>query len=180
MRLIERIFLLEIFKGLALTLKKFLFAKPVTIQYPEKEKVKPASGFRGRHALVRDPESGDTLCIACMRCVKVCPSKCIYVEYEVDPSLKKRRVIRYDIEAIRCVYCGYCEEICPVNAIVLTEVFEYLGFKREELYFTKEKLLQNWDEFIIQQKRPYLNPFWKPRGYPEKMLPVKKRTFTGV
>uniref|UniRef100_A0A832LVS4 NADH-quinone oxidoreductase subunit I n=1 Tax=Caldimicrobium thiodismutans TaxID=1653476 RepID=A0A832LVS4_9BACT len=180
MGLLQKVLLLEIWKGLALTLRKLLLERPVTIQYPEKDKVIPKPGFRGRHALVRDPQSGDTLCIGCMRCARVCPSKCIQIEYEVDPEAKRRRIVRYDIEALRCVYCGYCEEVCPVNAVVLTEFFEYIGFSREELYFTKEKLLQNWDDFIKTQKRPYLNPFWKPRGYPERLLPAKKRAFTGV
>jgi len=180
MNLLQKILLIEIWKGLALTLKKLLFDRPVTIQYPEKDRVIPAPGFRGRHALVRDPQTGDTLCIACMRCVRVCPSKCINVEYEIDPETKKRKVSKYEIEALRCVYCGYCEEVCPVNAIVLTEYFEYAGYTREEVFFDKERLLKNWDEFIANQKRPYLNPFWKPRGIPEKLLPAKKRTFTGV
>jgi len=180
MNLLQKILLIEIWKGLALTLKKLLFDRPVTIQYPEKDRVIPAPGFRGRHALVRDPQTGDTLCIACMRCVRVCPSKCINIEYEIDPETKKRKITKYEIEALRCVYCGYCEEVCPVNAVVLTEYFEYAGYTREEVFFDKERLLKNWDEFIVTQKRPYLNPFWKPRGIPEKLLPAKKRTFTGV
>jgi NADH-quinone oxidoreductase subunit I len=180
MNLLQKILLIEIWKGLFLTLKKMLFERFVTIQYPEMDKVIPAPGFRGRHALVRDPNTGDTLCIACMRCVRVCPSQCIKVEYEVDKETNKRRGVKYEIEALRCVYCGYCEEVCPVNAIVLTEFFEYVGFTRDEVFFTKEKLLTNWDEFIAKAKRPYLNPFWKPRGIPEKFLPARKRNFTGV
>lgn len=89
-------------------------------------------------------------------------------------------VKRYDIEALRCVFCGYCEEVCPVNALVLTEFYEYVGETREELYFDKERLLQNWDEFIVTQKRPYFNPYWKPRGIPESRLPAPKRKAEGV
>ena len=180
MSLLKKIFLIEIFQGLALTLKKLLFAKPVTIEYFDKVRPKPYPGFRGRHALVRDEKTGDTICVGCLRCVRVCPAKCIHIEFEVDKTTKKRKIVKYEIDAIRCIYCGYCEEICPVNAIVLTEWYEYVGFSREDLYFDKERLLKNWDEFIATQKRPYLNPFWKPRGVPLTMLPAKKREFTGV
>jgi len=178
MPLARTIFLTEIAKGLALTLRK-LFSRPVTVQYPE-EKKPLAPGFRGRHALVRDPETGRERCIGCLRCAKVCPSRCIYIETERDPETRRMVVKRYEIEALRCVFCGYCEEVCPVNALVLTEFYEYAGESREELYFDKQRLLQNWDEFIVTQKRPYFNPYWKPRGIPEKRLPAPKRKAEGV
>ncbi len=174
----KRVFLIEILKGLSLTLRK-LFAKPVTVQYPEERKPL-APGFRGRHALVRDPKTGLDRCVGCYRCAQVCPAQCIYIETERDPNTKKRLVTRYDIDALRCIFCGYCEEVCPVNAIVLTEFYEYSGYSREELYFTREKLLRNWDEFIVTQKRPYFNPFWRPRGIPLKKLPAPKREAEGI
>jgi NADH-quinone oxidoreductase subunit I len=180
MRFIKKVLFVEILKGLFLTFRKLLFARPVTVEYPDKERPVPASGFRGRHALVRDPETGDSICIACLRCVRVCPSKCITVEYVCDRERKSRIMTRYEIDALRCVYCAYCVEVCPVNAIVLTEFYEYAGNSREDLFFDKERLLKNWDEFIANKERPYFNPFWKPRGIPEKFLPVKKRKFKGV
>ncbi len=178
MGLLKTVFLTEIAKGLALTFRK-MFSKPVTVQYPE-EKKPVAPGFRGRHALVRDPETGGDRCIGCLRCAKVCPSRCIYIETERDPETKRRKVTKYEIDALRCVFCGYCEEVCPVNALVLTEFYEYVGFKRSDLYFDRERLLKNWDEFIATQKRPYFNPYWKPRGIPEKFLPAPKRRAEGV
>jgi len=174
----QKVFLIEILKGLSLTFRK-LFAKPVTVQYPEVKKT-PAPGFRGRHALVRDPETGKERCIGCYRCAQVCPAQCIHIETERDPKTRERKIKRYDIDALRCIFCGYCVEVCPVNAIVLTEFYEYSGYTREELYFDKETLLRNWDEFIVTQKRPYFNPFWRPQGIPVKTLPAPKRKAEGV
>jgi len=181
-KLIEKIFLIEILKGLALTLKKLLFAKPVTIECYDKVVPQPYLGFRGRHALVRNELTQSPICIACHRCERVCPSKCIYIKtIEVEENGKKRKKLaQYAIDASKCVYCAYCVEVCPVNALVLTEFYQYVGESREDLYFDQEKLLKNWDEFIAKTDRPYFNPFWRPKGIPDEFFPVVKRKFKGV
>jgi len=175
--LLATLFQAEIVQGMALTLKK-LFSKPITRQYPD-ERPQIQVGFRGQHALVRDPETGRSKCIGCMRCAMACPSRCIRIRSHKDKEPGSRRVIDdYQIESLRCVYCGYCEEVCPVNAIVLTEVYEYGSYDRPSLYFTMEQLLANWDRFAAQLDRPveeYVNPFWRPRGLPERDLPAPKR-----
>ncbi|MCX7723734.1 MAG: NADH-quinone oxidoreductase subunit I [Thermodesulfovibrio sp.] len=170
--IIEKIFLVEIFKGLSLTLR-MLFSKSVTIQYPF-ERRKVHEGFRGRHALVKDPFTETDKCIGCMRCTTVCPSKCIYIKREKREN--KMVVIDYIIDASRCIYCAYCVEACPVCALVLTEDYEYSSYKREELIFNKEKLLKNWDEFIRKWKQDYyFNKFWQPPGIDPSRWPKTKR-----
>lgn len=37
---------------------------------------------------------------------------------------------RYDIDLFKRIYCGFCEEACPVDAIVLTRIFEFHYEKR--------------------------------------------------
>ncbi len=173
------LFQAEILQGMALTLRR-LFSPPITRQYPE-EKPQIKIGFRGQHALVRDPQTGLSKCVGCMRCAMVCPSRCIRIRShkEKEQGGGVRRVIDdYRIEALRCVYCGYCEEVCPVNAVVLTEVFEYAAYDRQSIFFNMEQLLANWDRFAAQLDGPvadYVNPFWRPRGLPEHSLPAPKR-----
>jgi len=41
----------------------------------------------------------------------------------------------------KCIFCGFCEESCPVDSIVETRVFEYCGEQRHDLLMNKEKLL---------------------------------------
>ena len=48
---------------------------------------------------------------------------------------------------IKCIYCGLCQEACPVDAIVEGPNFEFSTETREELYYNKEKLLANGDRF---------------------------------
>ena len=58
-----------------------------------------------------------------------------------------RKTTRYDIDMMKCIYCGLCEEACPVDAIVQGPNFEFSTETREELYYTKEKLLDNGDRW---------------------------------
>jgi len=137
---------LELLKGLALTLKYFFKAK-VTLNYPyEKGKISPR--FRGQHAL-RRYENGEERCIGCKLCEVVCPAQAITIETAPRED-GSRRTIRYDIDMIKCIYCGLCEEACPVDAIVLGPNFEFATESREELYYTKEKLLDNGERWESQ------------------------------
>ena len=61
-----------------------------------------------------------------------------------------RRTTRYDIDFTKCIYCGFCEESCPVDSIVETQIFEYHGEKRGDLYFTKDMLLAVGDKYESQ------------------------------
>ncbi len=172
----ENIFLLEILKGLQLTLKR-LFSKSVTVQYP-KERKELFPGFRGKHALIRDQETGDTRCVACLRCATVCPAQCIKINFSIDKATGARILDSYVIDALRCIFCGYCEEVCPVNALVLMEEYEYSNYERKPFKFDKDKLLKNWDEFLEKNHispKSYLNPFFRPRGVDQRTLPSGKR-----
>ena len=61
-----------------------------------------------------------------------------------------RRTTRYDIDLTKCIFCGFCEEACPVDAIVETRVLEYHGEQRGDLYYTKQMLLAVGDRHESQ------------------------------
>ena len=53
-----------------------------------------------------------------MLCATNCPADCIKItasEHD-DPTVEKYP-ISYEIDILRCVFCGFCEEACPVDAI---------------------------------------------------------------
>jgi len=146
-RTAKSLLLAELVTGLAITLKYF-FRKPVTINYPyEKGPLSPR--FRGEHALRRYP-SGEERCIACKLCEAICPAQAITIEAE-EREDGSRRTTRYDIDMTKCIYCGLCQEACPVDAIVEGPNFEYATETREELMYSKDKLMANgerWESAI--------------------------------
>ena len=139
-----RSFLLaELVQGMALTLRT-LFRRKYTLNYPyEKGPLSPR--FRGEHVLRRYP-NGEERCIACKLCEAICPAQAITIEAEprADGS---RRTTRYDIDMTKCIYCGFCQEACPVDAIVEGPNFEFATETREELFYNKQKLLENGDRW---------------------------------
>lgn len=141
--------LLEFISAFGLTMKYFFKPKP-TVNYPfEKGPLSPR--FRGEHVLRRYP-NGEERCIACKLCEAVCPALAITIEAE-ERDDGSRRTTRYDIDMTKCIYCGFCEEACPVDAIVLGPNFEFTTETREELFYNKERLLENgarWEREIAR------------------------------
>lgn len=135
--------LFELFKGMAVT-GKHLFARKITVQYPE-ERTPMSPRFRGLHAL-RRYSNGEERCIACKLCEAVCPAMAITIESEQRAD-NTRRTTRYDIDLTKCIFCGFCEESCPVDSIVETHIFEYHGEKRGDLLYTKPMLLAVGDKY---------------------------------
>ncbi|MFZ4604218.1 MAG: NADH-quinone oxidoreductase subunit NuoI, partial [Caulobacterales bacterium] len=82
---------------------KYFFRRKATVNYPfEKNALSPR--FRGEHAL-RRYANGEERCIACKLCEAICPAQAITIEAEprADGS---RRTTRYDIDMVKCIYCG--------------------------------------------------------------------------
>jgi NADH-quinone oxidoreductase subunit I len=77
-----------------------------------------------------------------------------------------RRTTRYDIDLFKCIFCGFCEEACPVDAIVETRIFEYHGEKRGENIITKDMLLAVGDRYeaMIAAARRRAVPLMSARG----------------
>jgi NADH-quinone oxidoreductase subunit I len=143
---LKSLLLWELLAGMMVT-GKALFARKVTVQYPE-ERTPQSPRFRGLHALRRYP-NGEERCIACKLCEAVCPALCIYIDSE-ERGDGTRRTTRYDIDLFKCIYCGFCEEACPTDAIVLTRHFEFHFEKRGDALIDKARLLELGERFEAQ------------------------------
>jgi NADH-quinone oxidoreductase subunit I len=117
---LNRLYLIEIIRGLWITMKNFLFHKKVTIQFPEQRR--DYSGrYRGQHYI--KAVNGVENCTACMLCPTVCPAECIHI-VAGERDDKEKYPIKFEIDSLRCCFCGMCEEACPKDAIKLSNIYE--------------------------------------------------------
>ena len=131
-------------KGLSITWKNMV-APTVTENYPA-EPVHFEDRFRGVHILRRD-ENGLEKSVACFLCAAACPANCIYIEAadntgEHRISASERYAKVYNIDYSRCIFCGYCVEACPCDAITHGQGFEIAAYDTNTLVWRKEQLLE--------------------------------------
>lgn len=153
----EKIYLPEIIRGFTITSMHFfrnmgihtahVFGLmkdkkgAVTIQYPE-EKRPLSPRLRTRHRLTQR-ENGEPRCVACMMCETVCPAYCISIVAgeDPDPNIEKKPT-KFEIDLGKCVYCGYCVEACPEDAIRMdTQILDIAAYSRAEMVLDMPELL---------------------------------------
>ena len=138
LNIFEKLYVPEIAKGMALTLKN-MFRPNVTLQYPE-VKFEPPDSYRGRPVLVQE-NNGVERCVACGLCSRVCPALAIEVQASETELEKERYPVKFEINMLRCIFCGFCEEVCPEEAIVMSKDYELVFKNRDDAIFGKDKLL---------------------------------------
>ena len=124
---LQKLYLREVIHGLYITMKNMLFTKTATIQYPE-ERRNYSDRFRGQHYI--KATNGVENCTACMLCPTVCPAECIHIEAGERPD-KEKYPVKFEIDLLRCCFCGMCEEACPKDAIKLSNIYEMSTTHRE-------------------------------------------------
>ncbi len=132
----EKLYLPEIMAGLKITFKHIIaniFDQDHirTVEYPELRKPMP-DRYRGAHRLTTRPD-GKLKCVACMCCPTVCPASCINIVAAEDPDDPiEKYPVRFEIDMLRCIYCGFCVEACPKDAIRMdTRIYEINAYTRQ-------------------------------------------------
>ena len=113
----------------------------VTFQYPEEQR--PLSKrARTRHRLTQR-DDGSPRCVACMMCETVCPARCINIVAMENPDPNIEKMPRsFDLDLGMCVYCGYCVEVCPEDAIRMdTQILDTAAYSRAQMQLDLKELL---------------------------------------
>jgi formate hydrogenlyase subunit 6/NADH:ubiquinone oxidoreductase subunit I len=107
--------------------------KAVTLRYPHEEP-ELSDAFRSVIQLVRFEETGSHDCVACMQCVKICPSVCITIEGGKVEGIKGKRATEFDIDFALCSLCGLCIDTCPTDTLEWSKIYDDAGPDREWVY----------------------------------------------
>jgi NADH-quinone oxidoreductase subunit I len=191
MTLLERLYFWEVLKGVGITgghlvrnLTRYLLscvgfanrvAKPwETYEYPDEARPY-APRFRGRHRLTLH-DDGSVKCTACFLCATACPARCIYIKAQEhdDPNIEKFPA-RYEIDTLLCIYCGYCVEACPVDAIRMDTGIHPEIYPPDPRAFIEDKETLMMRSRIIEDEGPEA----LFRAHMARMQEIEKEPFKG-
>jgi NADH-quinone oxidoreductase subunit I len=140
-----RSFLLREFVSAFVLSMKYFFKPKATINYPfEKNHQSPRFRASTRCAATRTARSAASPASCARRSARRRRSRSRPAR---AATTAPRRTTRYDLDMVKCIYCGMCQEACPVDAIVEGPNFEFSVETREELLYDKQKLLDNGDRW---------------------------------
>lgn len=138
-RAIQRVLLLDLLKGLSVTFRYQSPKEIYTEQYPL-QRPHVAERYRGAPRLNVNPETNESLCIACDLCAVACPENLIVVGSVRNEVTRRKELTTFTYDLSRCMFCGLCEDACPVDALELTQDFEIAAYSRHGAIWDRETL----------------------------------------
>jgi len=137
--LLRKVFLVDLVQGLKVTFRYQDPKEIYTEQYPL-ERPEVAERYRGAPRLNVNPDTDETMCIACDLCALACPEHLIVVSSERNEKTRRKELTNFTYDLSRCMFCGLCEDACPTDALELTQDFELASYDRKGWIWDRETL----------------------------------------
>src|SRR5258708_7129711 len=137
--LLRKVFLVDLIQGLKVTFRYQDPKEIYTEQYPM-ERPQVAERYRGAPRLNVNPDTDETMCIACDLCALACPENLIVVSSARNEQTRRKELTNFTYDLSRCMFCCLCEYACHVDALELTQDFELASYTPEGLIWDRETL----------------------------------------
>lgn len=125
--------------------------KNVTLQYPH-EKPELSKAYRSLISLVQFDELETHDCVACMQCVKICPSFCIEIEGGKVEGIKRMRASKFEVDFALCSLCGLCLDVCPTDTLEYSKLYDEADGRRDWVFDLLDPFRDFEDEFVEKQR----------------------------
>src|SRR5205823_12598178 len=110
--LLRKIFMVDLIKDLSVTFRYQDPKEIYTEQYPL-QRPQVAERYRGAPRLNVNPDTNETMCIACDLCALACPENLIVVSSERNEKTRRKALTHFTYDLSRCMLCGRREAACP-------------------------------------------------------------------
>lgn len=70
---------------------------------------------------------------------------------------EEKYAVVYEINMLRCIFCGLCEEACPKEAIYLDGKHVTADYLRKDFIYGKDKLLEPKFDITKLNQQPITN-----------------------
>ena len=80
---------------------------------------------------------------------------------------EEKYAAKYEINMLRCIFCGLCEEACPKEAIFLSNSIASANYDRSTFVYGKDKLVEP-----VTPPAEHVNVF--EEGYRKQWMRLKK------
>jgi len=165
----ERLYLPAIIGGFKVTIRHF-FGKKVTMRIPRRNGSCPRV-IGARRISSKTRKTGQSASPASSanssapKAIRITPPG---PEGSPEAGNVEKAPKEFEINMLRCIFCGFCQEVCPEEAIFLMKDYSLTGATRKEMIYNKEKLLalggihqdkiQKWKHKADEAKEQGLQP----------------------